>query len=112
LIQEIWIAHLTGDLKGDAAMDPDATLPLLPRGACATLGILNVVIQFCFKELGLRCGCGWSFNEELSVLTREVNKATSHSTSHNRSATRTNTKTYHNEFKEHPAKSTMNYNFD
>lgn len=37
------ILHFTGDLKGDAAIEPDATLPLLARGACATLGIVNVV---------------------------------------------------------------------
>jgi hypothetical protein len=36
-------AHFTGDLKGEAAMEPDATLlPLLARGACATRGIFKL----------------------------------------------------------------------
>jgi hypothetical protein len=38
------LTYLTGDLKGEAAMEPDATLPLLPLGACATRGILAVVL--------------------------------------------------------------------
>ena len=38
----MYAAHFTGDLKGDAAMDPDATRPLLARGGCATRGIVNV----------------------------------------------------------------------
>lgn len=34
-------SYFTGDLNGEAAMEPDATRPLLGRGACATRGILN-----------------------------------------------------------------------
>jgi len=30
---------LTGDLKGEAAIEPEATLELLPRGFCATRGM-------------------------------------------------------------------------
>jgi len=37
------ITNLTGDLNGDAASEPDATRPLLPRGAWATRGILGYV---------------------------------------------------------------------
>jgi hypothetical protein len=33
--------YLTGDLKGEALIDPETTRPLLPRGACATRGILE-----------------------------------------------------------------------
>ena len=40
-ISKIKYADLTGDLNGDAVMEPDATLALLPRGFWATRGILN-----------------------------------------------------------------------
>lgn len=33
--------NLMGDLKGEALMDPETTRPLLPRGACATRGMLE-----------------------------------------------------------------------
>lgn len=32
---------LTGDLNGEAAIEPDATLELLPLGFCATRGIID-----------------------------------------------------------------------
>ena len=59
------LAYLTGDLKGDAARDPDATLPLLARGACATLGILGFrdsILFVEFKSYGRIC---WRFYQEV-----------------------------------------------
>lgn len=38
------LSHLTGDLKGDAAIDPETTRPLLPRGAWATRGMVMCVV--------------------------------------------------------------------
>jgi hypothetical protein len=37
--------YLTGDLKGDAVIDPDGTRELVPRGAWATRGILVAVVR-------------------------------------------------------------------
>jgi hypothetical protein len=44
-------ANLTGDLNGEAANDPDATLELLPLGFCATRGI---IVDFCCVSVSCR----------------------------------------------------------
>jgi hypothetical protein len=40
------MAYLTGDLKGEPAIEPETTLELLPFGFCATRGIMRVGLDY------------------------------------------------------------------